>query len=67
MNIHRIGSNALRLIFFITGLVIWLGIWLTGFNNAHWLLYLPAIFLPFAGITGICPGLIVNRKLLGEK
>jgi uncharacterized membrane protein len=67
MKIHKIDSKALRMTFLITGLVIWLGIWLTGFGVAHWVLYLPAVFLVFAGITGICPGLIINRKILGEQ
>jgi len=43
--------------------MILLGIWLTGFNVVHWLLYVPVVFLAFAGITGICPGYIIFTKL----
>jgi len=59
-------SNAMRFFVFVVGSVIWLGIWLTGFNTAHWVLYLPPIFLYFAAITGICPGLILSRQLFPD-
>ncbi|OGT89112.1 MAG: hypothetical protein A2286_11505 [Gammaproteobacteria bacterium RIFOXYA12_FULL_61_12] len=39
------------------------GIWLTGFDQVHWLLYLPAAALAFGGLTGACPGLILLHKL----
>jgi hypothetical protein len=46
----------------VAGLIL-VGIWLTGFNNVHWFLYLPVAGLAFAGITGICPGYIILQKL----
>ncbi len=55
--------TAQRMLFLTVGLTIALGIWLTGIERAHWVLYIPAVFLAFAGITGICPGLIILRKL----
>ena len=55
--------SAQRMLFLTVAIVLWVGLWLTGFNNVHWLLYLPATLLAFAGITGICPGLVVWRKL----
>ena len=55
--------SAQRLLFLSVSIVIATGIWLTGVERAHWLLYVPAISLGFAGITGICPGLIFWRKL----
>lgn len=60
-------GSAMRFFFFVTGSVVWLGIWLTGFNTAHWVLYIPAVFFYFAAITGICPGLILSRNLFPEK
>ena len=60
-------SKAMRLFFVIFGSVIWLGIWLTGFEVVHWVLYFPAIFAYFAAITGICPGLIISKMLLPSK
>ncbi len=55
--------SAIRMLFlFVAGLIA-IGIWLTGFNTVHWLLYIPVAALAFAGITGICPGYIIFRKL----
>ena len=65
MNYFR-SSPAARVFFFVVSLVIWLGIWLTGFNIAHWVLYIPAVFLLFAAVTGYCPGMIITRTLFKE-
>jgi len=54
--------NAIRMLFLIMAAVILLGIWLTGFSVVHWVLYLPAIGLLFAAVTGICPGYILMKK-----
>lgn len=67
MNKYMIGSKALRAQFLFIGLVIFLGIWLTGVNVVHWLLFVPAFFLIFAGISGICPGLIIQKMIFREK
>lgn len=66
MKKFMIGSKALRMTFLVIGLLVWLGIGLTGFNVVNWVLYIPAIFVTFAGVTGICPGLIINRMILRE-
>lgn len=55
--------SAIRMLFIIVALVIAAGIWLTGYDRVHWLLYLPPAFLLFAGVTGICPGYIILSKL----
>ena len=60
-------SNAMRFFFVVAGSIIWLGIWLTGFSTAHWLLYIPAISFIFAAATGICPGMIFSNMLFGSK
>jgi len=39
------------------------GIWLTGFDRVHWFLFVPVAIFTFAGITGICPGLIFWKKI----
>ena len=66
MNKYMINSAALRVTFILIGMFISLGIWLTGIDVVHWLLFLPAVFLIFAGITGICPSLIINKKIFKE-
>ena len=60
-------SAAMRFFFFVSGAVMWLGIWLTGFDVVHWALYVPAAFFCFAALTGICPGLILSRRVFDEK
>jgi len=66
MKNYMINSKALRVTFILIGIIISLGIWLTGINVVHWLLFLPAGFLMFAGVTGICPSLIINKMIFKE-
>ena len=62
MNIQKVGAP-IRFFLFTTSVIIWAGIWHTGFNNSSWILYIPAIFLPLAAVTGICPGMMFANKL----
>lgn len=62
----KIESKALRITFIIVGLIIMAGIWLTGFSVVHWLLYVPAVALILAGITGLCPMLFINKTITRE-
>lgn len=55
--------SAQRMLFFTVAILLGAGIWLSGWNQVHWLLYLPMVMLVFAGMTGICPGLIFYQKL----
>lgn len=55
--------SAIRMLFLVMAAFILLGIWLTGFNVVHWVLYLPVAALIFAAVTGICPGYMVFKKL----
>jgi len=57
-------DSATRFFLLVVSIMIWLGIWLTGFKNAHWILYIPAAFLLLAAILGICPGMFFSRLLL---
>lgn len=58
---------AMRAFFLFAGLVLWAGLWLSGFENIHWLLYLPATFFLFSSLTGICPGMILFQELFKDK
>ncbi len=49
--------SAQRVFFLTTALMIYLGIYLTGYENVHWFSYVPVVVLSFAFATGICPGL----------
>ncbi|MDH5572076.1 MAG: hypothetical protein OEY89_09945 [Gammaproteobacteria bacterium] len=55
--------TAQRMVFLTVAIIVALGIALTGLKQAHWILYVPVIFLGFAGITGICPGIRFWNKL----
>ncbi len=60
----KIGKS-MRIFVLVVGVLIWLGIWHTGFATASWILYLPAVFFLFAAITGICPGIFFSRLIAG--
>jgi hypothetical protein len=55
--------SAQRMLFLTFAIIISVGIWLTGFNKVHWFLYVPVAATLFAALTGICPGLILWKKL----
>lgn len=55
--------TALRMQFIAVAVVVFVGIALTGFRNAHWFLYVPVVMFLFAGITGICRGMLIWKKL----
>ena len=55
--------NAMRMTQLTIALLILAGIWLTGFDSVHWLLYVPVALLAFAGLSGICIGMKVWGKL----
>ena len=55
--------KALNMQFFTIALLFLIGIWLTGFEKVHWFMYVPVAALIFAGITGICPGLLFWKKI----
>jgi len=51
------------MLFLFIAAMISFGIWLTGYRNVHWFLYVPAVAMLSAGLTGFCPGLILLTKL----
>jgi len=55
--------SAQRMLFLTVAVLLGAGIGLSGFNKVHWLLYVPTALLIFAGATGICPTLIVFKKI----
>lgn len=54
--------TAQRMLYFTFATVVGAGIWHTGFDKASWILYIPAGFALFAGMTGICPSMIFWKK-----
>lgn len=55
--------SAMRMTMLTIATLTLFGIWLSGFNNVHWVLYLPPAMLLFAALSGICPGVIIWSKL----
>ena len=55
--------SAQRMLFFTVAALLGAGIWLSGWEDVHWLLYLPTVMLVFAGVTGVCPGLVLYQKM----
>jgi hypothetical protein len=55
--------SAQRMLFLTIAAIVSVGIWLTGLNKVHWFLYVPLAMMLFAGATGICPGLVLWKKL----
>jgi len=55
--------TAIRMQFISIAIVVFIGIFLTGFEKVHWFLYVPVVMLLFAGLTGICPGLLFWKKM----
>lgn len=60
-------STAMRVWFLLFAVIIFIGIYLTGFSVVHWFLYVPVAGFVFAAITGICPSQIALNKLFGSK
>jgi len=60
-------SASMRLFMFNTSLFILAGIWLTGFDTVHWLLYLVPAFFVFAAVTGLCLGLAIPRMIFDRE
>ncbi len=55
--------TAQRMLFLVMAILISAGIYLSGYKSVHWLLYIPAAALLFAAITGICPGMMLFKKM----
>ena len=55
--------TAIRMQFISVAIVVFIGIFLTGFDKVHWFLYVPVVLLLFAGLTGVCPGLLFWKKM----
>ena len=56
-------ASSIRLFLGILAVLVWGGLYLTGFNSIHWLLYVPAAILTVASVTGICPGIFLSKMV----
>jgi len=60
-------TKSMRIWFAFVGIILWTGIYFTGFNTVNWLLYIPAAGFTFSAITGICLSLTAISKMFGVK
>ncbi len=58
-------SKPMRIWFALVGMILWTGIYFTGFETVNWLLYVPAAGFVFAAGTGFCLSLTGISKMLG--
>jgi len=59
-------SLEMRLWFLGPIIMLWGGIYLSGFESVYWLVYIPAIFAVFTFITGLCPGMLLIRAAINN-
>jgi hypothetical protein len=57
-------TQAHRLFFMNLTLLSSIGIWLTGFDQVHWFVYIVPAALLFAALSGYCVGLDIARMVL---
>ena len=57
----------MRVWYAVVSIILWAGIYCTGFSTVNWLLYLPAAGFMFAAITGICLSLEGILKIFRVK
>jgi len=60
-------SASMRIWFGFVGMILWTGIYLTGFSRTNWVLYVPAAGFILGAITGLCPSLTVVSKMFVKK
>ncbi len=60
-------SKSMRVWFAFMGILLWLGIYFTGFSIVNWLIYVPAAGFAFAAITGFCPSQIGIFSVFDKK
>ncbi|MBE9516295.1 MAG: hypothetical protein IME93_04905 [Proteobacteria bacterium] len=55
--------TAQRMMYLSLAIILSLGIGLTGYDKVHWVFYIPLAASIFAFITGICPNIVIWKKL----
>lgn len=61
---HKARPN-LRRFLFVSSIAQGLGIYLSGYDQVHWFLYIPPIMFLGAALNGYCSMLIIIEKIFG--
>ena len=57
----------IRAFFLFIGAILWLGIWLSGFDRVHWVLYLPRhLFCFFGHYRNLPRHAVIHRVVQGR-
>jgi hypothetical protein len=59
-------SLSTRVWFMMVSVLLWTGIYFTGFAEASWLMYLAAVAMTLAAIIGYCPMQKLLHRLPGN-
>ena len=54
---------SLRLSFLMISILIWAGIYLTGFDTVHWFVFVPAVGTLMVGVTGVCFASMIFKSI----
>lgn len=63
-NLFVKSGNAMRMFLLTSVIFLMVGIWLTGFGQVHWFLYVIPILYTLSALFGICPGINLWRMIL---
>lgn len=59
-------SSVQRLTFFNTSMLAFIGIYLSGYDQVHWFIYVVPVVYLFSAITGFCPGIAISKLMLRQ-
>lgn len=60
-------SKVQRLTFFNTSVLAFIGIYLSGYDQVHWFMYLVPVVYLFSAATGFCPGIAISKLMLRQR
>lgn len=60
-------SRVQQLTFFNTSILAFIGIYLSGYDQVHWFMYVVPVVYLLSSITGFRPGIAISRLMLREK
>lgn len=55
-----------RLTFLNTSILAFIGIFLSGYDQVHWFIYVVPVVYLFSAATGFCPGIAISRLILHD-
>jgi len=59
-------GNAMRMFLLNSTVFILIGIWLTGFEQVHWFIYVIPVIYTLSASFGVCPGINIWRMILKD-